>query len=203
MSAGGAAQFNKANSGDEEGDYNGEQQSYTGQSGSGMSIAQDASPHHHQQHQPVQHYYRSPMERPVYKLSVRLIDTYKYINKVYYEGRAKRQAERAGGNRGGVYNNGYDDQHYDYILTEGMELFADRYLLKHRIGKGSFGQVVCAYDQVAMKEVAIKIIKSRKPFMLQVSLCLSLTLKTLKALKGVFLYTVGVLFHVECCIRQL
>ena len=46
-----------------------------------------------------------------------------------------------------------------------------RYLLKHRIGKGSFGQVVCAYDQVAMKEVAIKIIKSRKPFMLQVCVC--------------------------------
>ena len=29
--------------------------------------------------------YRNPSERPVYKLSVRLIDTYKYINKVLLE----------------------------------------------------------------------------------------------------------------------
>lgn len=28
---------------------------------------------------------RAPTERPIYKLSVRLIDTYKYINKVRFE----------------------------------------------------------------------------------------------------------------------
>jgi hypothetical protein len=33
--------------------------------------------------------------------------------------------------------------------------------------QGSFGQVVCAYDQVNKTEVAIKIIKSRKPFLIQ------------------------------------
>ena len=132
---------------------------------------------------------RDPQERPIYKLSVKLIDTYKHINKVYYEGKAAKQKlqEQAAGTsgaaganaatpssssggttntRGGTYNDGYDDQHYDYILhTE--EIFAERYLLKQRIGKGSFGQVVCAYDQVEKKEVAIKIIKSRRPFMLQ------------------------------------
>jgi dual specificity tyrosine-phosphorylation-regulated kinase 1 len=32
------------------------------------------------------------------------------------------------------------------------------------MNKGSFGQVFCAYDQVNGNEVAIKIIKSRKPF---------------------------------------
>ena len=32
---------------------------------------------------------------------------------------------------------------------------------------GSFGQVVRGFDRVANAEVAIKIIKSRKPFMLQ------------------------------------
>ena len=47
------------------------------------------------------------------------------------------------------------------------EIFHDRYLLRHRIGKGSFGQVVCAYDQQTNKDVAIKIIKSRRPFMVQ------------------------------------
>jgi len=104
--------------------------------------------------------------RPVYKLSIKLIDTYKHINKVYYEARSKKSQEAAGAARGGVYNDGYDDQHYDYIVVAD-DIFADRYLIRNRIGKGSFGQVVCAYDQVTMKEVAIKIIKSRRPFMLQ------------------------------------
>lgn len=76
--------------------------------------------------------YRSHTERPVHKLSVQLIDTYKNINKAYYEAKALRQKETS--NRGGVYNDGYDDQHYDYIIS-GDEIFADRYVLKHRIGK--------------------------------------------------------------------
>lgn len=37
-------------------------------------------------------------------------------------------------NRGGALNEGYDDQNYDYIL-HGDEIFAQRYILKHRIGK--------------------------------------------------------------------
>eukprot|EP00605_Chrysophyceae_sp_TOSAG23-4_P000588 GSChrysophyteH1.ASY1.ANO1.665.1 assembled CDS len=90
---------------------------------------------------------RDPRTRPVYKLSVELIDTYKYINKVYYEARAKKSQDAAA-SRGGTHNEGYDDQHYDYILHTD-EVFANRYVLKQRIGKGSFGQV------------------SRRPFMLQ------------------------------------
>ena len=35
------------------------------------------------------------------------------------------------------------------------------------MGKGSFGQVVQAYDKVAHKNVAIKIIKSKTPFFKQ------------------------------------
>ena len=35
------------------------------------------------------------------------------------------------------------------------------------LNQGSFGQVVCAYDPVNKHEVAIKIIKSRKPFLMQ------------------------------------
>ncbi len=84
--------------------------------------------------------------------------------------------------RGGVHNNGYDDQYYDYILRHD-EVIQDRYVLKHRIGKvtrciliyhcvqfpdqGSFGQVVCAYDKQKDCEVAIKIIKSKRPFYIQ------------------------------------
>lgn len=111
--------------------------------------------------------FRPSKDRPVYKLSVRLIDTYKHINRVYYEARAQRNRQSTDANRrGGIYNDGYDDQQYDYII-QNEEVFADRYILKHRIGKGSFGQVVCAYDQHTSTEVAIKIIKSRRPFMVQ------------------------------------
>ena len=75
--------------------------------------------------------------------------------------------EQADVARGGVNNDGYDDANYDYILSGDGEIFADRYILKNRVGKGSFGQVVCAYDKEAGCEVAIKIIKSRKPFLVQ------------------------------------
>lgn len=42
--------------------------------------------------------------------------------------------ELADVNRGGALNDGYDDLNYDYIL-HGDEIFAKRYILKHRIGK--------------------------------------------------------------------
>jgi len=43
----------------------------------------------------------------------------------------------------------------------------NRYVLQKRIGKGSFGQVVKALDKNTNTEVAIKIIKSKKPFLMQ------------------------------------
>lgn len=79
---------------------------------------------------------RDPTTRPAYKLSVKLIDTYKYINKVYYEAKARRLREQKDSARGGVHNDGYDDQNYDYILV-GDEIFNDRYILKHRMGRVS------------------------------------------------------------------
>ena len=113
---------------------------------------------------------RDTLTRPVHKLSVHLIDTYKHINKVYYEAKAQKlrdqQKETSTTARNGVHNDGYDDQNYDYILM-GEEIMKDRYLLKHKMGKGSFGQVVCAFDQEKKIEVAIKIIKSRRPFLIQ------------------------------------
>lgn len=78
---------------------------------------------------------RDPTTRPAYRLSVKLIDTYKHINKIYYEAKAKKlRDQQSGTTRGGVYNDGYDDQNYDYII-HGDEIFAERYILKHRIGK--------------------------------------------------------------------
>ena len=98
------------------------------------------------------------------------------LSQVYYEKRKRRQEEKAastasasGGSkkeRKGSINNGYDDEHYDYIVKSG-ELFNDRYEVSTVIGKGSFGQVVKAYDNQRGESVAIKIIKSKKPFALQ------------------------------------
>jgi len=47
------------------------------------------------------------------------------------------------------------------------ELFNERYEVSTVIGKGSFGQVVKAYDNQRGESVAIKIIKSKKPFLQQ------------------------------------
>ncbi len=110
---------------------------------------------------------RNPTERPIVKLSLALIDTYKRINDEYYRDpsnvpRTSRRPEP--GSRGGVRNNGWDDDNYDYIIRRG-ELLGNRYEIQERIGRGSFGQVVKAYDTIKKEPVAIKIIKSKKPFL--------------------------------------
>jgi dual specificity tyrosine-phosphorylation-regulated kinase 1 len=97
----------------------------------------------------------------VIALSVRLIDTYREINRRYYEARNKQAASEAA--RSGTFNDGFDDENYDYIVVEG-ELFANRYRLRTKVGKGSFGQVVSAFDTYTNTDVVIKIIKSKKPF---------------------------------------
>ena len=104
--------------------------------------------------------HRTSSDRPVIALSLRLIETYREINKLYYELKSKKNAEPS---RHGAFNDGYDDENYDYIIRS-EELFANRYVLKERIGKGSFGQVVSAFDKKENTMVAIKIIKSKKPF---------------------------------------
>jgi len=89
---------------------------------------------------------------------------------VYYEEREARRAARAAQRTQagpGPQNNGWDDEHYDYILTPNEMIHSDKYQLQKRIGKGSFGQVVKAINQITKKEVAIKIIKSKKPFLMQ------------------------------------
>ena len=47
------------------------------------------------------------------------------------------------------------------------DAFGEHYTIKERIGKGSFGQVVRARDERTGTDVAIKIIKSKKPFLQQ------------------------------------
>merc|ERR1712025_206646 len=103
-----------------------------------------------------------------------LIKTYKHINEVYYA-KKKRRAQQAQvdetshGHRKKerkLYNDGFDDENHDYIIKHG-EKFLDRYEIDSLIGKGSFGQVVKAYDEVEQSQVAIKIIKNKKPFLQQ------------------------------------
>jgi hypothetical protein len=64
------------------------------------------------------------------------------------------------------HNDGYDDEYDDYIIRSG-EKFEDRYEIDSLIGKGSFGQVVKAFDTVEQEFVAIKIIKNKRPFLQQ------------------------------------
>jgi len=153
---------------------------------------------------------RLQADRPLIKLTVSLIDTYKCINDLYYQERDARRAARGTDNTNtsstvrhphqqssnttsqtqtlsqsqpqeqgvqsgvisqppgkGTNNNGWDDDNYDYIIRSGELFYNDRYRIKERIGKGSFGQVVRAIDLERDTEVAIKIIKSKKPFLMQ------------------------------------
>ena len=135
---------------------------------------------------------RPHTERPLYKMSVQLIDTYKLINKVYYEKKLRRKQETslppqeppppaAKSTQGPSQNvkNEWDDDNHDYVVRI-EDAFGEHYIIKERIGKGSFGQVVRAKDSRTNTDVAIKIIKSKKPFALQARTEIEL----LEALKG-------------------
>ena len=63
-------------------------------------------------------------------------------------------------------NDGYDDENHDYIVRPG-EVWLERYTIDCLIGKGSFGQVVKAFDHIDGDYVAIKIIKNKRPFLSQ------------------------------------
>ncbi|KAL6267459.1 hypothetical protein P5V15_000535 [Pogonomyrmex californicus] len=93
------------------------------------------------------------------------------MTNVYYA-KKKRRAQQMQGEDGShkkerkLYNDGWDDDNHDYIIKNG-EKFLDRYEIDSLIGKGSFGQVVKAFDHEEQTQVAIKIIKNKKPFLNQ------------------------------------
>uniref|UniRef100_A0ACB8FRG3 Uncharacterized protein n=1 Tax=Sphaerodactylus townsendi TaxID=933632 RepID=A0ACB8FRG3_9SAUR len=122
--------------------------------------------------------FRDSATAPLRKLSVDLIKTYKHINEVYYAKKKRRALQVAPEDTSTkkerkVHNEGYDDDNYDYIVRNG-ERWLERYEIDSLIGKGSFGQVVKAYDQQAQEWVAIKIIKNKKAFLSQAQIELRL-----------------------------
>ncbi|KAH7491721.1 hypothetical protein KRP22_002812 [Phytophthora ramorum] len=62
-----------------------------------------------------------------------------------------------------LFNDGYDDEHGDYLVLMGDHL-AFRYEVLSALGHGSFGQVVCCLDHRTRKQVAIKIIRNRRKY---------------------------------------
>ncbi|XP_023027475.2 serine/threonine-protein kinase minibrain isoform X1 [Leptinotarsa decemlineata] len=119
----------------------------------------------------IPHTFRDSSSAPLRKLSVDLIKTYKHINEVYYAKKKRRAVQIQGEDTSNkkerkVYNDGFDDDNHDYIIKNG-EKFLERYEIDSLIGKGSFGQVVKAFDHGEQCNVAIKIIKNKKPFLNQ------------------------------------
>lgn len=73
-----------------------------------------------------------------------------------------------------------DDASSNYVFYDGEMLCNGRYTLHSLLGKGSFGRVVKATDNLSHDQVAIKIIKSKKSFYRQSKIEIQL-LKTLNA----------------------
>ena len=94
------------------------------------------------------------------KLSVDLLKTYNTINQRYY---AKRKQLKLKRSDGAEVQNPHDDEHSDYIVTPNERL-NNRYVVESVIGKGSFGRVCKAYDELKNEYVAVKIVKSKRAF---------------------------------------
>uniref|UniRef100_A0A0N4UDV2 dual-specificity kinase n=1 Tax=Dracunculus medinensis TaxID=318479 RepID=A0A0N4UDV2_DRAME len=81
-------------------------------------------------------------------------------SRVYFVG---SQAKKRGGIIGGANNCCFDDESGSYLLYP-HDHIAYRYEILKIIGKGSFGQVIKAYDHKYQVYVALKIVRNEKRF---------------------------------------
>lgn len=79
---------------------------------------------------------------------------------IYFTGATAKKRQ---GIVGGSNNNGYDDDQCSYIPVT-HDHVAYRYEILKVIGKGSFGQVVKAYDHKMQCHIALKIVRNEKRF---------------------------------------
>lgn len=79
---------------------------------------------------------------------------------IYFVG---QNAKKRQGVVGGSSNSGYDDENGSYIHTP-HDHVAYRYEVLKVIGKGSFGQVVKAYDHKLHQHIALKMVRNEKRF---------------------------------------
>ncbi|XP_064198432.1 dual specificity tyrosine-phosphorylation-regulated kinase 2-like isoform X2 [Anguilla rostrata] len=86
-------------------------------------------------------------------------EIYSY-SEVYFTG---PNAKKRPGVVGGSSNSGYDDDQGSYVHVP-HDHIAYRYEVLKVIGKGSFGQVVKAYDHKAHQHVALKMVRNEKRF---------------------------------------
>uniref|UniRef100_A0A915C6I1 Dual specificity tyrosine-phosphorylation-regulated kinase mbk-2 n=2 Tax=Parascaris univalens TaxID=6257 RepID=A0A915C6I1_PARUN len=91
--------------------------------------------------------------------SYEISEIYNYP-RVYFVG---SQAKKRGGVVGGTNNCGYDDDMGSYLLVA-HDHIAYRYEVLKVIGKGSFGQVIKAYDHKYQQYVALKLVRNEKRF---------------------------------------
>ncbi|CAD5219356.1 unnamed protein product [Bursaphelenchus okinawaensis] len=82
------------------------------------------------------------------------------FSRVYFVG---SQANKRGGNPGAANNSGYDDENGSYHLVP-HDHIAYRYEILKIIGKGSFGQVIKAFDHKRQEFVALKLVRNEKRF---------------------------------------
>ncbi|CAI5447252.1 unnamed protein product [Caenorhabditis angaria] len=86
-------------------------------------------------------------------------EIYNYTRVYFVGSHAKKQA----GVIGGANNGGYDDENGSYQLVV-HDHIAYRYEVLKVIGKGSFGQVIKAFDHKYQHYVALKLVRNEKRF---------------------------------------
>lgn len=74
-----------------------------------------------------------------------------------------QHAKKRQGIVGGIQNSGYDDEAGTYLIAA-HDHIAYRYEILKILGKGSFGQVLKAYDHKTQTHIALKVVRNEKRF---------------------------------------